>query len=194
MSDKKIEKLTKEQEAQIPIYLERYRAIGLSTTPCDRAKAEKAITESHAYMKLPAPKFIWADSPQAGAVIAAQLAKGSEDVTLEEVKAQIQMASSGSFDAYWVSFYAFIAEQLPVKTDNLINIVKDIVENCGVYWTFEDIVVCTEKPIAIHMNADKKLHNPNGLALEYKDGFGVFVLNGVRFPSMMAMAIEKASK
>ncbi len=187
-----ISKLTKEQEAKIPEYLERYLAIGLDTTPCDKAKAEAAITASYKYLKLAPPTFIWAASPFAGRVIAAKLAEGKEDVTKEEVAKQAGLASYGSFEAYWVSFYAFIAEQLPVKKDELIDIVKDIVINCGVYWTFEEVVVMTEKPTAIHLK-DKKLHNEDGLALQYPDGTGIFALEGVAYPSLLACAISKAT-
>ena len=188
-----IEKLTPAQEAMIPEYREMYRQKGLSTTPCDRAKAEAAITASYVYQKMAPPTFIWADSPYEGRKIAAQLVKGNEVVNAAEVEAQAGTSSQGSFDAYWVSFYAFIAEQLPVTKDNLIDIVKDIIDNCGVYWSFEDVVVLTEKPVAIHMK-DEKLHNEAGLALEYKDGSGIFSINGVVHPSLLAVTISNAAK
>lgn len=185
-----IKQLTEAQKAKIPEYVEKYLQIGLSTTPSDRPKAEAAITAAYAYLKLAQPKFVWASSPFEGAKIAAQLLKKSDDVTKEEISAQNQKASFGSFEAYWVAFYAFIAEQLPVKKDALVDIMKDIVENCGVYWTFDDTVVITEKPTAIHLK-DKKLHNPNGLSLEYPDGRGIFALDGKVYPSLLDMTIEQ---
>jgi hypothetical protein len=190
-----ISELTKAQEKQISIYLEKYRAIGLSTQKTDRAKAEKAITDSQIYLKLPPPKFIWADSPLQGLVIAARLAKGSDDVTESEIRDQVGKASFGSFEAYWVSFYAFVAENLPVKHDGLVNTVNDIVKNCGLYWVFEGVIVVTEKPVAIHMK-DGKLHCEDGLALEYehKDGSSIFSIDGVRYPNILEMAIAKSSK
>lgn len=184
-----INSITPEQEAKIPEYLERYLKIGTSTTPCDRVKAEAAVSACYAYLKYAQPKFVWADSPYAGAKLAAQLAFDRQDVTQQEIQDQRPKASFGSFEAYWVSFYAFVAEQLPVTKDNLIDIVKEVVENCGVYWTFEGMVVMTEKPIALHFK-DKKLHNPNGLALEYKDGTGVFAIEGKPYPSLLDMTIQ----
>lgn len=179
-----IESLTKEQEALIPIYRERYLQIGLSTTPTNRTKAEDAITRSYKYLKLAPPRFIWADSPFAGIKIAAQLANGVENPTKEQISEQAGKASYGSFESYWVSTYAFIAEVLPVKKDELIDIVKDIVMDCGVYWTFEDVVVVTEKPTNISM-VDKKLHNTERKALEYKDSTGLWVINGQVYPSLL---------
>lgn len=188
----KIDKLTPSQEAKIPDYLKKYMEIGLSTTPSNRAAAEKAVTESYAYQKLAPPKFEWYDSPKQGARRAAELYEGTTNVTIEQIKDQASKASYGSFEAYWVAFYDFIISELPVEKDPLIDIVKDIVKDCGVYWTFEDIVVMTEKPIAIHIH-DNKLHNPDGLALEYKDGSGVFAVEGVRYASLLEMTIKHAS-
>ena len=187
---KVIEKITKEQKAKIPEYLDQYLKIGLSTDPCNKAKAEKAVADSYKYQKKEVPRFVWMDSPEKGAILAAMLAKGNRDVTMEEIKQQVSKASYGSFEAYWVSTYAFIAEQLPVNKDELIDIAKEIVMNCGVYWTFEDVVILTEKPVAIHFDKDKKLHSSDGLALEYRDGSGVFAINGKRYASLLDMTIN----
>ncbi len=184
-----INTITPEQEAKIPEYLEKYNKIGTNTSPCDRARAEAAVSASYAYLKFTPPTFVWADSPFQGARLAAQLAKGCQDVTEEEISDQRNKASFGSFEAYWVAFYDFVSEQLPVKHDPLIDIVKEIVATCGVYWTFDGKVVMTERPIAIHFQ-DKKLHNPNGLALEYKDGTGVFSVEGKLYPSLLDMVIQ----
>ena len=192
--DKVIDKLTPEQEAQIPVYLERFKAIGLSTAPTNKAKAEDAVRRSYEYMnKISSsfsknPEFVWADSPMKGAILAAQFCKGNTDVTDAEIKEQAQQASYGSFEAYWVSTYAFIAEQLPVKKDELIDIVLDIVTHCGVYWTFEDIVILTPKPSKIEMT-DQVLHSTTGLALQYPNGDGLYAYKGEIKGSLMEVNI-----
>lgn len=184
-----INSLTKEQEAMIPKYLEEYLEIGTCTAPCDRPKAEAAVAAVYAHLKHAPPQFMWRDSPQQGAKLAAQLALDKEDVTPEEIADQRSKCSFGSFEAYWVSFYAFVSEQLPVKRDGLVYLVKEIVKTCGVYWTFDGMVVMTDRPVAIHFK-DKKLHNDKGLALEYKDGTGVFALEGKAYPSLLEMTIQ----
>lgn len=190
---KEIKSLTKEQEALIPVYLEKYKAIGLSTGPCNREEAEKAITDSYVYLKHAEPKFVWVNDPFEGALLAAQHAKGSKDITEEDIKKQASEASYGSFEAQWVSFYAYIAEVLPVQKDNLHEIVSRIVTHCGVYWTFDGLVIISEKPIEIHME-DSKLHNPDGLALKYPSGRGIYALNGERFSSLLEMKMKHKYK
>jgi hypothetical protein len=214
MSNEKIDKLTPEQEKMLPVYEKRYLEIGLSTEPCDRVKAEEALRESYDYLKLPQPKkIVWVDSPFVGAKLAAALAEGKktqllmdvapelavdpncnpwngpiETLTIDEVRRQGDTASYGSFDAYWVSFYSFIAEQLPVKKDKLIEIVNKIIRDCGVYWTFDEVIIVSEKPKAIHLK-DKKLHSLDGLALEYRDGSGLYAVNGSIKKSLMEVIL-----
>ncbi|MFB2973717.1 DUF6745 domain-containing protein [Aerosakkonema sp. BLCC-F183] len=65
MSQKKIEKLTPEQEALIPVYRDKWRKIALSTEPIDREKAAEAVKQAYKLIGLPEPKFIFYESPKA---------------------------------------------------------------------------------------------------------------------------------
>ncbi|MCL1464181.1 hypothetical protein [Argonema galeatum] len=60
-----IEKLTPEQEALIPVYREKWRAIALSTEPIDRQKATEAVKAIYAQISLREPEIIFVDSPYA---------------------------------------------------------------------------------------------------------------------------------
>lgn len=195
MSNKIISSLTPEQEAKIADYRKMFRDIGLSTTQTDKASAEAAILRSYRYLnkKDPAtwdsnPNFVWADSPYQGAVLAAQFAKGDARVTVDEIRAQADNASFGSFDAYWVSTYSYIANELPVKVDELHEIATEIVKTCGVYWTFEKLVVMTPKPTVISMETDR-LHSVSGKALEYINGDGIYAYKGDRKGSLMEVVM-----
>lgn len=188
-----ISSLTKEQEAKLPLYQEKFRQIGLSTRPTDRAKAEAAIKRAYAYLSKSGPEsknpeIVWAESPIQGAILAAQYAKGSTKVTNKEVQEQASLASYGSFEAYWVSVYAFISNELPVEKDELADIAVDIVEECGIYWTFEDLLVISPKPSIISMKEDK-LHCVDGPALAYPNGDKLFVVNGEIKQSLMEVVI-----
>lgn len=59
-----IEKLTPEQEAQLPVYADKWTKIGTCTDRADRAAAEAGMDETYAYAKLPPIRFrTWASSP-----------------------------------------------------------------------------------------------------------------------------------
>lgn len=191
--EKVITELTKEQEAMIPVFLEKYQNIGLSTEPTDKGKAEAAVKASYAYLKHSEPEIVWAEDPFEGAKLAAQYAAGNEVVTDEQIRDQASLASYGSFEAQWVVFYAYIDEVLGIRKDELIDIAKDIVQHCGLYWTFDGLVVMTPKPTKIHM-VDNKLHNPEGLALAYSTGRGIYAIDGVRKNNLMEVALEEKFK
>ena len=194
MSAKTIDELTPEQEAKIPEYLERFRKIGMSCGETNKTAAEEAVRKSYEYIHkttgscVKNPEFVWAGGPAEGAKLAAQFAKGDLNVTSTEIQAQASMASYGSFEAYWVSTYAFVSEQLPVKKDELVGIAIAIVENCGVFWTFEDIVVMTPKPIIMKIE-NNKLHNETGESLMYPNGESLYIFNGEVKKSLMELAI-----
>ena len=47
MSQIKIDKLTPEQEALIPVYRQKWKAIALSTEPIDRQKAAEVVKTAY---------------------------------------------------------------------------------------------------------------------------------------------------
>ena len=59
----KIEKLTAEQEQALVAYHAECMAIGTSTAPADRPRAEAAISKMYQFIGKPQPTFIWCDSP-----------------------------------------------------------------------------------------------------------------------------------
>lgn len=65
MSQQKITKLTPEQEALIPVYREKWRAIALSTERIDREKAAEAVKAAYAAIHKQEPEIIFCDSPYA---------------------------------------------------------------------------------------------------------------------------------
>ena len=61
---KKIKKLTDEQIARFPEFVERWKKIGLSTERADRSKAEQAAKDAYKEANLTPPELIiWCDSP-----------------------------------------------------------------------------------------------------------------------------------
>lgn len=209
--------LTKAQEAQIPKYLSRFRAIGLDTSPTDKLKAEIAVTELFAEInkqpgyenKLPVPtQFKWFANPFDAAEFAARIAL-PENVryaetgvlhpklpTREQVKDQASKASYGSFESYWVAFYSFVNECVAKKKNPLVDRVVDVVQNCGVYWGFKNpegtqcVIVMSEKPAEIHVK-DDKLHNDDDMAIKYPDGAGFYCIEGTPFRTRLEKDMEK---
>jgi hypothetical protein len=186
---KKITKLTKEQEADLPIWRDRYLAYGLSTEPADRPKAEESVDLAYeiAGLKPPTQKF-WLDSPLAGARGAAHLAahgklpRGdlSKGVTKRQVEEALSQACFGMHDASWVGFYSFFAHHFDIATE--IRGLDGITQSCGWWWAFDEAAILTERPNFLTRDSEGRLHNESRSAISYPDGFGVYAWHGIRVP------------
>lgn len=58
-----LEKLTPEQEALIPVYRDKWKAIALSTEPINRQKATEAVKAAYAALGYEEPEILVCDSP-----------------------------------------------------------------------------------------------------------------------------------
>jgi hypothetical protein len=92
----KIEKLTAEQEALLPVVRDKWLASGLSTQPANRAEAERGVRLAYQAAGLELPQFIlWAQSPYAGAWMQA-IAPGIIETALRAAKMPKTKAQVGA--------------------------------------------------------------------------------------------------
>lgn len=177
-----VEKLTKEQEAKFPEYVDKYIKLGLSTKPLtEESKAQITEILGRVYQVggLKAPervlffsnpvemcayaKFCGDDSPTSGFIY-------------------------GSFDAGWLSFYNFFKNEVPeVKGTEIIEPLTDLLSLCSLCIPYDDVCLVSQNPTKILKNANG-LHAENESALEYQNdpGFAqmepIYSLNGIQVP------------
>ncbi len=198
----RIDKLTPEQEAMLPGIQAEWIGYGLSTEPANRAQAEAGVIAAYEVANLKPPTHvIWLDSPMAGAVAAAVLAKFDEkapgsifpnlhdpdlkkQVTDQEIRAQLHHAVYGQHDAGWLSFYAAFLK-LGLECCEKLSGVMTVAQNSGWWWPFEDAVILTERPVLLERDNQGRLHAENGPALRYPDGFSLFSWHGTRVPASL---------
>lgn len=58
-----IEAITPQQEALIPVYVEKWRAISLSTKPINRQEVREAVNTAYTLIGVKEPDIIFCDSP-----------------------------------------------------------------------------------------------------------------------------------
>lgn len=64
----------------------------------------------------------------------------------------------------------------------------------GLYYPLKDIVIVGSTPSKIHRNERNQLHKDGAMALEYRDGWGLFMLNGTPMkPEYVLTPAEKLS-
>lgn len=54
----------------------------------------------------------------------------------------------------------------------------------------EEYVYVSKKLTDVHFNDDNQLHNENGMALKFMDGYGLYLINGVEVDEQIVMAPE----
>nr|MDD5178340.1 hypothetical protein [Candidatus Nanoarchaeia archaeon] len=89
----------------------------------------------------------------------------------------------GQHDANWLAFYEFFKDVcgLEQETKNLSGLWK-VSKNAGWYLPHENICWISEKHNKLSRNTRGLLHSDTGIALQYPDGWGIYALNGVKFP------------
>ena len=198
----KLEKLTPEQEAMLPVKRDEWIAIGLNTERADRKMAEEGVRKAYATAGLTAPtRMIWVDNPLSGAYLQALV----EEVEVEGdhvTSAQIEEMMSGLSKSQtskvrerlqkwslnccwgqhevWLSFYDTFAE-FGIDTGQITGLVE-VAKSCGWWWPMEDVVVLTERPALIHLDDQQRLHAEDGPAIQWPDGWGFYCWHGTRVP------------
>ncbi len=74
--------------------------------------------------------------------------------------------------------YDYFNEVLDIQFPKIWFIYKRIAE-LGLFYPFDDICIVLGRPEQISMK-NKVLHNETGMAVKYRDGWGIYMLNGVR--------------
>lgn len=163
-----IEKLTKEQEKELKVFQEECLQIAKCTDPCDRKTAEKYIGKFYERIDKKIPEFKWFDSPL--------------QCNLFINKQYVSNYFIGQLEIYWIALYKF-GEHIGVKyskeDSELLDIWYNIAKNCFWFYPYEEICVCSERPNIIEFNSLGRLHNTKGPAVQFRDGWGPYCLNGI---------------
>ena len=181
MTKEIITQLTPEQEAAIPRYRDAGIEIGLRTDPTmDKEKIIELINSNMVMCeKEPIPKenFIFMDSP-----MAAMREYGKYGISP-------QNAFYGQHDIHWLMYYTFFRVECGlVEETEKIKYLMELTKHVGWFWLSDDTAIITARPkklcLVSKLNPNTKesiqvLHNPDGLAVEYADGEGVYCLNGI---------------
>jgi hypothetical protein len=88
----------------------------------------------------------------------------------------------GQQDGYWIALYKF-GQEIGVKYDNnhqiFLDIFNDLCMSCGWLYFFEKVCIICDRPKVLRLNENKVLHCDGSHALEFRDGFKLWALNGI---------------
>ena len=90
----------------------------------------------------------------------------------------------GQQDSYWIAFYLFPEKFLGVnygEYSEKLNWFAEIAKSCNWIWVFKNICFISDRPKVIYKKGFR-LHHESSPAIEYRDGYGIYCLNGVNVP------------
>jgi hypothetical protein len=184
---KKIEKLTPEQEQLMAVYRDKWIKIGLSVEPADIGSSEKAILELYKEAGLTPPeKFVWVDSPrEAQKVIKEIQGDGGKDMRFDS------NFFSGQHDAAWCGWVNFYDEVLHIEFSEedrrRFTLFQEVAQSCNWWWPYEKVCIVSDRPKSVSMQ-NNVIHNEAGPAIEFRDGFKVWAIEGVRVTEQIVMS------
>ena len=210
MSVTRVDKLTKAQEAQFQPWVDKWIKIGLKTGKTDWERAEECILRAYDKAKIERPKnIVRVQSPLVGALaasIADRMVKG--DAVDGAVRDAVGGAVDGAVgdavgDAklswhYWLggqlwvggwwgspAFVSFLREVCGLKLDKDIeeraDIYQGLCESANYIWPNTHFIMICARPAIIMRDNQGRLHSEVGQAIEYPDGWGLYMLGGVHF-------------
>lgn len=174
----KLEKLTPEQEAMLPIYKDKwlnkifnYELFNKNTEEHIQTK----MKEMYAFCTLSEPKVIVVDSPMACQTILLELKKehGIKDEAFTDFSGYINYSDFG-----WMSFYDFFKNETDIELDDKLLAVISFVEASFMQIQLEGFCIVSRYPSFISRNANNDLHNLEEGAIAFADGYKQHYING----------------
>ena len=194
-----IYKLSREQEAMLPVWASKWTEIGLSCESLDYAPAIAAVRRAYAVAKLPPPaQFVVCDSPVSGAITASIL-RDSVGASVrasvrDSVWASVRASVYGSHDSSWLSFYDYFLNGCHLACIEPLRPLIDLAHHCGWWIPYQQLCILQHRHCELHRDADGRLHNPFGMAVKYRDGWGVYAWHGTHIPLEQAWIIEESNR
>src|SRR5262249_30427563 len=97
------------------------------------------------------------------------------------MRAVLTLAVRGQHDAPWLSVFDAAALHIPgFEGWSRLEGIARIARNAGWWWPFENTVLIAERTDALHLDELGRLHNGDGPALSFPDGFALHAWSGMR--------------
>lgn len=173
----KIETLTKEQEALLPIVRDKWINRFNSLPKINKEKSIEFVEFVYEISNLKKPQIIFMPSPM----------EAQKYVSLCKGKTHIEYESFSTYgnvgDYGWVSFYDYFIKA-GILNNDLFNKYAGLLFESALYdiMTFENACIVIEMPITLHRNASGNLHNISGMAISWSDNYGQYYINGRNIP------------
>jgi len=96
----------------------------------------------------------------------------------------------GAHWAAWPAYVAYFLDVCGVKLDPEImaraRTYEAIARSCGYWWPNRRFCIASDRPSSLSLDERGRLHAEGHMAIQYRDGWGLWMLHGVRVPRAWA--------
>jgi hypothetical protein len=85
----------------------------------------------------------------------------------------------------WLSFYDYL-QYVGIDTSKLDGLYK-MAESSGWWLPYKNVAFVSDRPNKIHLDDQGRLHCEDEAAIQYRDGWGVYAIHGVRVPEYIIL-------
>jgi len=204
--------LTPQQKKLLAVYRDKWIRVGLCCEPVNPVLAQEVTNYLYWHILkrqkkgknvpvylAPSPRHAWVAVWLATKKEISDPEKLRKEVSLWQQKATAEERKKcfssfvwpyvdGHFYVHWFAFYDYCEQVLGVKYPN-----KEEYEwykkttKLGLVYPLEGICIISDRPKKIYMKDNTVLHREDGPAIEYRDGWGVYMLNNIRMPKWAVM-------
>ena len=120
----------------------------------------------------------------------------SNGIEIEKTDNHSCMGGQFSVGGWWgsPSFVSFLTEVCNLELSQNIaeraEAYQKICESVNHIWLNSHFTMVCARPVEIHRDDQGRLHNENGLAIKYPDGWGVYSINGVTVDEQIVLRPE----
>lgn len=187
----KLTSLTEEQIAKFPEYVEKFSKNFFTHKNIDLPRATKFVHwlyEISGLTQVPEVKI--ARSPMEAQKMANEM-NGNKEYVYYNFSTYLS-----SFDNVWLSFFEYFRLETSVKIDNELYLKYIEVLELSIYDSlqFENVCILVELPLYVKTNPQHQMHNPEGPAIEFADGFKLYSWNGVIVPEKLIMTPDEITQ
>lgn len=141
--------------------------------PTNREAAEAAFHKAYADAdQKPVTDIRWCESPMSGVHLAEEL--GDSEPT-----------AGWCFETYDPDTFC---------TTDLFDNINQVAKHCGWWKPYDNMLIAVDKPIRVSQDSEERLHHRSHMALEYRDGWGLFRLHGVAVSAWVILKPESLTQ
>ncbi len=89
------------------------------------------------------------------------------------------------YGQHYVAMYALhdvLIHEFGVSLPSVLRAEAYVAQHSGWWLPYYDTCYICERPSTLHLDEQKRPHNPNGYAIAYPDGWGIYLWHGVNVP------------